>query len=174
MSTFLGSNIKYLRKKLGENQLKVASVLNKGATTIGNWEKEISEPNLNELQALSQYFGVSVDDLLSKDIAKGNLIVSEEGGHYDQNSNLKGNQKGNLNTKKDPSNHDRGSPKTDLPIDVQVLQTIIESKNEMISAKDELLRSKDEIIKAQKVTIDGLMRELEAAGATIKSAKNVA
>jgi transcriptional regulator with XRE-family HTH domain len=66
---YLGRNIRHLRKKLSKNQGEIAELVNKGQTTIGNWEKGVSEPSLGDLLILSNYFGVSLDALLRTDLA---------------------------------------------------------------------------------------------------------
>ncbi len=91
MSIYLGSNIKYLRKINAVNQSDVASLLNKGATTIGNWENGISEPNINELNTLTEYFAISINDLINTDLSKvppddtGSAHVRESAGIYGKN-----------------------------------------------------------------------------------------
>ena len=85
MSIYLGSNLRYLRKKNAVNQSDIASLLNKGATTIGNWENGISEPNIIELNTLTGYFEVSLDDLINTDMHQngaGSDHVSEARGTY--------------------------------------------------------------------------------------------
>jgi transcriptional regulator with XRE-family HTH domain len=67
---YLGRNIRHLRKKLSKNQGEIAELVNKGQTTVGNWEKGVSEPSLGDLLILSNYFGISVDALLRTDLAE--------------------------------------------------------------------------------------------------------
>ncbi|MDP4150289.1 MAG: helix-turn-helix transcriptional regulator [Bacteroidota bacterium] len=67
---YLGRNIRYLRKRLSKNQGEIAALVDKGQTTVGNWEKGVSEPSLGDLLILSNYFGISVDALLRTDLAE--------------------------------------------------------------------------------------------------------
>ena len=72
---YLANNLKFLRKKSGKTQDALSSAVNIGRTTIANYEAGISEPNLETLVTFSTFFGVSLDDLLSKnmeDIVKSN------------------------------------------------------------------------------------------------------
>jgi DNA-binding XRE family transcriptional regulator len=69
MSIF-SKNLRYLRKKDNHNQDEIAVLFNKRANTIGNWENEKSEPSLTELLKLGEFFRVSVEDLLLKDMEK--------------------------------------------------------------------------------------------------------
>jgi DNA-binding XRE family transcriptional regulator len=73
MSTNLSNNIKRLRKNRRLTQAQLALELKKGQTTIGNWETGFSEPGVEELQLLSNFFGVSVDILINQDLAHVNL-----------------------------------------------------------------------------------------------------
>jgi len=66
---FLGKNIRHLRKQSAKTQSEIASLLKKGQTTIGNWENGVSEPNLEELILLSNYFDIPLDTLVMTDLA---------------------------------------------------------------------------------------------------------
>ena len=67
---FLGKNLRHLRKQSSRTQSEIASLIQKGQTTIGNWENGISEPSLNELLIISNYFDIPVDTLLKIDLAE--------------------------------------------------------------------------------------------------------
>jgi transcriptional regulator with XRE-family HTH domain len=69
---FLGKNLRYLRKQSGKTQSEIASLIQKGQTTIGNWENGISEPSLGELLVVSNYFDIPIDALLKSDLAMAN------------------------------------------------------------------------------------------------------
>lgn len=60
--------MRYIRKQLSKTQSELASLLKKGQTTIGNWENGVSEPNLEELIVLSNYFDISLDTLIKTDL----------------------------------------------------------------------------------------------------------
>ena len=66
---YLGKNIRFLRKQLSKTQSEIASLIKKGQTTIGNWENGISEPNLDELLVLSNFFDIPLDMLIRVDLA---------------------------------------------------------------------------------------------------------
>jgi len=76
---FLGNNIRFLRKQSSKTQSEVAAVLKKGQTTIGNWENGISEPSLEELVVLSNYFGVDLDELVKTDMEAANRYAGRSG-----------------------------------------------------------------------------------------------
>ncbi len=75
---FLGKNIRYLRKQSSVTQSELASVIGKGQTTIGNWENGISEPSLEELLILTNYFDISLDLLVKIDLSKTNYQTEKK------------------------------------------------------------------------------------------------
>jgi transcriptional regulator with XRE-family HTH domain len=77
---FLGKNLRHLRKQSSRTQSEIASLIQKGQTTIGNWENGISEPSLNELLIISNYFDISVDTLLKVDLGETQVPLSRPGG----------------------------------------------------------------------------------------------
>ena len=76
---FLGKNLRHLRKQSSRTQSEIASLIQKGQTTIGNWENGISEPSLNELLIISNYFDIPIDTLLKIDLAETQIPVSRPG-----------------------------------------------------------------------------------------------
>lgn len=71
---FLGKNLRYLRKQSSKTQSEIASLIKKGQTTVGNWENGISEPNLEELLIISNYFDIPLDTLLKADLSEMSLF----------------------------------------------------------------------------------------------------
>jgi transcriptional regulator with XRE-family HTH domain len=69
MSHF-SSNLRYLRKQGNHNQDEIAGMFNKRPNTVGNWENQKSEPGLEELIKLGEFFRVSIQDLLHTDMQK--------------------------------------------------------------------------------------------------------
>ena len=63
MSTF-SDRIRELRKEAGLTQKELAKKLQLTNSTICDWEKERSEPNIEQLRILSIFFEVSTDYLL--------------------------------------------------------------------------------------------------------------
>lgn len=70
---YLGKNLRYLRKQMSKTQSEIASLIKKGQTTIGNWENGISEPNLDELLVISNFFDIPLDALIKVDLAETNM-----------------------------------------------------------------------------------------------------
>lgn len=65
---YLAQNLKYLRKQRFMNQNELADILGVKQSTIGNWEADRREPELSTLIHVAEYFGVSLDDLVLKDL----------------------------------------------------------------------------------------------------------
>lgn len=56
--------LKELRKEKGVSQLEIAKLLNMSKMAVSHWEKGNSEPSIEQLKLLAQYFDVSVDYLI--------------------------------------------------------------------------------------------------------------
>lgn len=56
--------LKALRNQFGYSQKTLGSKLSLTVSTVCDWEKRRSEPNLRQLRALSAVFGISVDFLI--------------------------------------------------------------------------------------------------------------
>ena len=67
MNLNFAENIKRLRKENGITQEKLADVLGVTGQTISRWELSICYPDLELLPSIANFFGVSVDTLLSND-----------------------------------------------------------------------------------------------------------
>lgn len=67
--SLLSNNIKLLRKGLGFTQEELAEKVGITRSILGSYEEGRAEPKLQTLQNIAQYFKVSIDDLLSKEIS---------------------------------------------------------------------------------------------------------
>ena len=74
----LSRNIRYLRKKQGWGQDKLADELGyKSYTTIQKWESGVSEPPLKVVHELAALFKVDINDLTSTDM-EANSAMNEK------------------------------------------------------------------------------------------------
>ena len=64
-STF-GDRLRELRRERGMQQRELGELYNLSSSAIGSYERNLREPTLELLLQLSEYFGVSVDYLLSR------------------------------------------------------------------------------------------------------------
>ena len=71
----LNEKLQELRKQKGLTQEELAQVLYVSRTAISKWESGRGYPNIDSLKAISQFFSVSVDELLSGEEL---LILAEE------------------------------------------------------------------------------------------------
>ncbi len=65
---YLAQNLKYLREQKGLNQNDLAEVLGVKQPTVGNWETEKREPELSMLVHIAEFFGVTLDELVLKEL----------------------------------------------------------------------------------------------------------
>lgn len=56
--------LKNIRKKIGLNQAEIAHLLNTTQHTISNYEKGKTQPSIEDIIKLSEYFNISSDELL--------------------------------------------------------------------------------------------------------------
>ena len=91
---YLGKNIVFLRKKSNTTQAKIQSQLGFMRNTQSNWETGRTEPSADTIIKYCDYFNVTLDDILRRDLSEGNLIENEK---IEKNR-----QKGNLNTENTP------------------------------------------------------------------------
>ena len=71
----LPNNLKYLRQKQKLSQEELAKAIGVPRTTLGDYERGKTEPNLEKLLRLSDYFDTKVDDLLRKNLSHRDLEV---------------------------------------------------------------------------------------------------
>lgn len=64
------SNLKYLRKSNNYTQADMAQILKIGRSTLTGYELGEKRPSYEGLLNLAEFFGVTVDDLLKKDLSK--------------------------------------------------------------------------------------------------------
>ena len=65
---FFGKILKQLRTDRGLTQSDIGKVVNKGDSTVRMWELRSSEPDYETIVILANYFGVTVDYLLGREI----------------------------------------------------------------------------------------------------------
>ncbi|WP_025724764.1 helix-turn-helix domain-containing protein [Acholeplasma granularum] len=66
ISKQLADNISYYRKKMNLTQLELATKLNYSDKSVSKWERAEGVPDIFVIKELSDFFGVSVDSLISK------------------------------------------------------------------------------------------------------------
>lgn len=71
-------NIQYLRKAQKLTQAKTATALDLTRTTYANYENAGSEPDFETLLRIARFFGIRVDELLTKNLELENFISKRE------------------------------------------------------------------------------------------------
>lgn len=74
----LGTRIKEARKNCGLKQSDIANALNIKNTTVSNWEKDISKPDLDTIEYLCGLFKVSADYFFDGTASKEILSFNEK------------------------------------------------------------------------------------------------
>jgi DNA-binding XRE family transcriptional regulator len=62
---FLAANLKYLRKRFKHSQAKFAEILGIPRTTLGDYERGHTQPNMEMLIKIAGHYSVQIDDLLT-------------------------------------------------------------------------------------------------------------
>jgi len=65
----IGENIKILRKRKGKSQEEVAAALGLNRSTYSGYENNIAQPNLDNILQISKYYGLSIEELITKDFS---------------------------------------------------------------------------------------------------------
>ncbi len=71
----LAENLKYLRKKKQISQQQLAGVLAIPRTTLGDYERGHTEPNVKTIVEMAAYFDVDIDALLTKKMSHQDLEI---------------------------------------------------------------------------------------------------
>jgi transcriptional regulator with XRE-family HTH domain len=75
--SFAGKNLKFLRKQQKMTQEEFAMKLNIKRSLLGAYEEERAEPRIDVLEVLSDQLGISLDELLRRDLSEvsGSYLV---------------------------------------------------------------------------------------------------
>lgn len=73
----IGTIIREQRKKAGLSQEQLAERINVSRQAITKWETEKGIPDVTNLIALSDEFGVSLDELIKGDVTVKNKIIAD-------------------------------------------------------------------------------------------------
>ncbi len=74
----IGERIAQLRKSRSMSQFQLAKTLNIATSTLGMYETNKRKPNMEMLEKLADFFGVSIDYLLGREISdKSNIDLDK-------------------------------------------------------------------------------------------------
>ena len=71
----IGNNLKFLRKRHQYSQAGLSEALGIPRTTLGDYEREKTEPNIQMLIKMSRHFDIELEHLLTADLSNENLEV---------------------------------------------------------------------------------------------------
>lgn len=77
MESNFANNLKMLRKERGITQEELARNLNVVRQSVSQWENNTSSPNVNLLILLSNYFNVSIDQLVKGKVDNEVIVIEE-------------------------------------------------------------------------------------------------
>ena len=66
-----GKKLRAFRKDKQQNQEQLAAIANTTTATISRWENGQMTPNILDILSISQYYGVTIEDML--DLKKKNV-----------------------------------------------------------------------------------------------------
>lgn len=70
--TYISTNLKYLRNIKQKSLNDIARICDKTDVAVHYWENGTREPSAVDIAKLSNYFNITVDDFISKDLTKDN------------------------------------------------------------------------------------------------------
>jgi len=74
---FFASNLKFLLKRFGVNQIELAQYMNRQQTSVSNWINGISVPDVDDLVKIHHFFGFGMDALILMDLSKSQLVTDK-------------------------------------------------------------------------------------------------
>lgn len=60
-----GENLKRIRESRGKSQGDIADILNVRRATVSSWETDRTEPRIEHLIKLGEYFDLTIDDMVN-------------------------------------------------------------------------------------------------------------
>lgn len=87
--SFFGKNIKKIRGVKGLSQQAFAEVFSLKRATLGAYEEGRSEPKIDTIIKVANYFSISIDDMLTKEITVNQLLSFDGGITTDVNQVVK-------------------------------------------------------------------------------------
>ena len=76
-SVSLGGQLKKFREQEGMTQYQMADLLHLGETTYGNYERGVREPDIDTLKRICDYFHVSMDVMVGRQIKNPQTSVDD-------------------------------------------------------------------------------------------------
>ncbi len=113
MNSF-AKNLKYIIARFGMNQTDIALHVNKKQTTVSNWIRGLSEPDVSDLLSFYQLFGISIDTLIATDMEKDGAITDDDVNLFRQTGKLQGRIRRNTGSKAGKEYPPHNGPSTSI------------------------------------------------------------
>ena len=70
----IGEKLRQLRSEKGNTQLELAKAVNVSVKTVKSWESDINDPDLSHAIAIAEYYDITIDELVGRDIGDHLLL----------------------------------------------------------------------------------------------------
>lgn len=70
----IGEKLRQLRSEKGNTQLDLAKAVDVSVKTVKNWESDINDPDLIHAIAIADYYDITMDELVGRDIGDHLLL----------------------------------------------------------------------------------------------------
>ena len=70
----IGEKLRQLRSEKGNTQLELAKAVDVSVKTVKNWESDINDPDLSHTIAIADYYDITIDELVGRDIGDHLLL----------------------------------------------------------------------------------------------------
>ena len=154
LSNYFSINIKFLREQKGLNQDDFAEIFDSKRSAVGHWEAGNSSPNLEKLLSIANYFGITLDKLVTE-VLDDNITISEG---YEKGYTSKKTKNQNLTFHDETQKY--GREKSEL------YQELINTKQEVIEVQATTISYLEAYIADLKEELKGLKLQLNKALAT--------
>jgi transcriptional regulator with XRE-family HTH domain len=74
----IGGRIKMFREERGFSQKEFAEAIGQSNTTVSNWERGLTRPDVDMLVKICEVLAVAADDILDIQITSGNITEHEK------------------------------------------------------------------------------------------------
>ena len=148
--SIIGKNIRKIRTVKKLSQAAFAEIFSLARPSVGAYEEERSEPKLETVIQIANYFGISIDSLLTKELTINDL--------YNFNVHLEEDVKSNNNTEKKVDISENFIKSVFVPGDKQLEYIVHISNRDFIATLPKIMLPKhhDKSIRAFEMTSDDM------------------
>ena len=72
----IGEKLRQLRSEKGNTQMELAKAVDVSVKTVKNWESDINDPDLSHSIAIADYYDITMDELVGRDLGDHLLLNS--------------------------------------------------------------------------------------------------